>query len=105
MFEHEVVLGHPRNVAHYLGANGLGVSVEREIIVIGSDYNLMFRSQEQVPPMRERANDRQEFSIIHVIIAFHWIQGLGVVPYRLEFSPVIPLIQDCPECVLRSIHL
>ena len=105
MFEHEVVLGHTRDVARYSGADGLGVSVEREIIVIGPDHNSMFRSQEQVPPMHKRADDCQEFPIIHVIIAFRWIQGLGVVPYRFEFSPVILLIQDCPECVLRSIHL
>ena len=96
MFEHEVVLGHPRDVARYSGANGLGVSVEREIVVIGPDHDPMFCSQQQVPPMRKRADDRQEFSIVYVIIAFRGIQGLGVVSYRLEFTPIVPLIQDCP---------
>ena len=96
MFEHKVVLSHPRNVARYSGANGLGVSVEREIIVIGPDHDLMFRSQQQVPPMRKRADDRQEFPIVYVIITFCGIQGLGVVPYRLEFTPIVPLIQDRP---------
>ena len=96
MFEHEVVLGHPRNVARYSGANGLGVSVEREIVVIGPDRDLMFCSQQQVPPMGKRADDCQEFSIVHVIIVLCGIQGLGVVPYCLEFTPIVPLVQDCP---------
>ena len=96
MFEYEVVLGHPRNVTCYSGADGLGVSVECEIIVIGPDQDLMFRSQQQVPPMRDRVDDRQKFSIVYVIIVFCWIQGLGVVSHRLEFTPIVPLIQDCP---------
>ena len=96
MFEHEVVLGHARNVACHSGANGLGVSVEHEIIVIGPDHDLVFRSQQQVPPVRKRADDRQEFSIVYIIIAFCRIQGLGVVSYCLEFTPVVLLIQDCP---------
>ena len=63
-------------IARYLGANGLGVSVERKIIVIGPDHDLMFRSQEQVPPMCERTDDCQKFPVIHIIVAFCRIQGL-----------------------------
>ena len=70
MLEYNIIFGHARNVACYSGADGLGVSVERKIIVIGPDHNLMFHSQEQVPPMREHTDDRQELSIIHIVIAF-----------------------------------
>ena len=55
-------------------------------------YAALIAARQQVPPMRERADDRQEFSIIHVVIAFRWIQGLGVVSHCLEFSPIIPLV-------------
>ena len=92
MFEHEVIFGHTRNIACHPGANGLGMSVECKVVVIGPDHDLMFRSQEQVSPMCERADDRQKFPVVHIVITFRWVQGLQVVSYCLEFTPVVPLI-------------
>ena len=100
MFEHKVVFSHSRNIASYSGANGLGVSVKRKIVVIGPDHNLMFCSQKQVSPMCESADYCQEFSIIHIVVALCQVQGLQIVPYRLEFTPIISLVQDCPQRIL-----
>ena len=76
MLEYKVIFSHTQNIARYPGADGLGVSVERKIVVIGPDHDSMFRSQKQVPPMCERANDCQKFPVIDVIVALRRIQGL-----------------------------
>ena len=52
MPKHKVILGYSQDIAGHLGANGLGVPVECEVIVISPDHNLMFCSQKQVPSMR-----------------------------------------------------
>ena len=59
-----------------MGADGLGVPVKCEVVVIGPDYNPMFCSQEQVSPMRQSTYYCQELSIVHIVIALCWIQGL-----------------------------
>ena len=76
MLEYDVIFGHTRNIACYPGADGLGVPVERKIVVIGPDHDSMFRSQKQVPPMCEHADDCQEFPVIDIVVALRWIQGL-----------------------------
>ena len=53
MLKHEVILGHSWDIASHMGADGLGVLVRREVVVIGSDYDLMFRSQKQVSLMHQ----------------------------------------------------
>jgi hypothetical protein len=104
VLEYKVIFGHTRNIARYLGADGLGVSVERKIIVIGPDHDLVFRSQQQVSPMSERPDDGQKFPVIDIVVALRWIQGLRVVSHRLEFPPIVSLIQNCSQRVLRGVY-
>ena len=105
MLQNKVVLGHSRDIASYSGADGLRVSVEREIVVVGPNHNLMFRPQKQVPPMHQHLYHCQEFLIIHIVVALHQVQGLQIVPYHLEFTPIISLVQDCPQHILRGVYL
>ena len=92
VLKHKVVFGHLQDIVSHMEADGLGVLVKCEVVVIGPDYNLMFHSQKQVSPMRQSTYYCQELSIIHIIVALCQIQGLRVVSYRLKFTPIIPLI-------------
>ena len=73
-------------------ADGLGVPVKSEVVMIGPDYDLMFCSQKQVSPMCQSTYYCQELLIVHVVVALHRIQGLRVVSYCLEFAPIVLLI-------------
>jgi hypothetical protein len=87
-----LTLSHSWDILSHAGADGLGVLVECKVVMIGPDYDLVFRSQKQVPPMHQSTYYHQELSIVHVIVVLHWIQGLRVVSYCLEVTPIIPLI-------------
>ena len=47
----------------------------------------------------------QKFAIVHVIVLFCRVEGLQVISNCLEFAPIVPLIQDCSQHILRGIHL
>ena len=55
--------------------------------------------------MCESTDHCQEFPIVHVVIAFCQVQGLRIVSYRLEFTPIVPLIQNHSQHILRGVHL
>ena len=71
--------------------------------MVSEDRNRVSGSLEVLFPFRQRKDDREEFTIIDIIVSFGQGEGLGEISSRMKVSGGVGLHKDCSCCKKRSI--
>jgi hypothetical protein len=91
MLDKDVILPEHRKVPGDPAADLLCMAVLGQSVVICEYFDLVLRPKKEVPPIFQSPHQGQKLPIIDVIISFSGDEGLGIVPYWLEFPFVVSL--------------
>ena len=76
----------------------------REILVVCDNRNGVWGALEVLFPFRKGKNDGKEFSVINVIVMFHWGEHLGEVGAGVEIAICVFLHKNGTSSKKRSIR-
>ena len=91
MLDKDVILPEHREVSSDPAADLLCIAILGQPVVIREYFDLVLRPKKEVSPIFQSSHQGQKLPIIHVIISFSGDEGLGIVPYWLEFPFVVSL--------------